>query len=457
MLHFYKINRILALQTSSFCLLLALNACISNKTGNTPAAADPKVIKIAEGWANNSVNVVAFRKNSLVTHKGLQYAAWYDADRSVVLAKRKSGAETWEVKKTDFKGNAADAHNTISIMVDGKGYLHVSWDHHNNKLNYARSVSPGSLTLTDRMPMTGLHERAVSYPEFYRMPNGNLMFFYRDGGSGQGNMVINWYDANTQKWTQRHSRLIDGEKKRNAYWQATIDNQGTIHVSWVWRESPNVASNHDLAYARSRDGGVTWEKSSGEKYELPITEQKAEMAMGIPQKSELINQTSMATDEQGNPFIATYWREAGSTVPQYQLVYNIGKGWQKRSLNFRTTPFSLSGVGTKRIPIARPQVLVKNAREKASVLLIFRDEERGNKASALVLPRIADGKWSITDLTQESLGSWEPTYDTELWKEKQILNLFVQKVEQVDGEGQASLAPQPVQVVEWVPNFKGLE
>ena len=432
---------------------IALFTCLLTTSCTTTRLAEPTVTTVGDGWANNSVNAVVFRKNSLVTHEGTQYAAWYDNDRNVVLAKRKSGSADWEIHKTNFKGNAADAHNSISIMVDGEGYLHLSWDHHNNQLNYARSVSPGSLQMTDRMPMTGQHERVVSYPEFYRLQNGNLMFFYRDGGSGQGNMVINSYDTNTKEWTQLHSNLIEGEGQRNAYWQAHIDEQGTIHVSWVWRESPNVASNHDLSYARSTDGGKTWEKSTGEMYSLPITAATAEQAWAIPQNSELINQTSMGADAEGNPFIATYWREAGSEIPQYHLVYHNGKAWEALQLDFRKTPFSLSGVGTKRIPIARPQVLVKNAGDNTSVLMLFRDEERGNKASAVVIDKLSDSKWSIVDLTQESLGSWEPTYDTELWKERGVLNLFVQKVEQVDGEGKADVPPQPIQVVEWKPSF----
>ena len=57
------------------------------------------------------------------------------------------------------------------------------------------------------------------------------------------------------------------------------------------------------------------------------------------------------------------------------------------------------------------------------------------------------------DLAAVDLGSWEPTYDTELWKEKRLMNLFVQKVVQVDSEGKADIPPQPVQVLEWKPDF----
>ena len=136
-------------------MVIFLSACLFVTSCTIVRLSKPTITTVADGWANNSVNVVAFRKNSLVTFQNTQYAAWYDADQSVILAKRKSSIDNWELQKTKYKGNAADAHNTISIMVDGQGYLHLSWDHHNNPLNYARSVSPGSLQLTDKMPMTG--------------------------------------------------------------------------------------------------------------------------------------------------------------------------------------------------------------------------------------------------------------------------------------------------------------
>jgi hypothetical protein len=264
-----------------------------------------RLIDVDLGWANNSVNTVVFRKNSLVSFKDTQFIAYYNSDRHVVVGKRKIGTNKWLLKQTPYIGNTNDAHNTISIMVDGQGYLHMAWDHHNHPLRYCRSISPGSLELTEKMAMTGETEQKVSYPEFHKLPNGNLLFFYRDGGSGQGNLVINRYDVRSKKWERLHSNLIDGEGQRNAYWQAFVDSKGTIHISWVWRESPDVASNHDMGYARSTDGGKTWMKSTGQKYQLPIIAPSAEYACKIPQKSELINQTSMFADASGRVYIAT--------------------------------------------------------------------------------------------------------------------------------------------------------
>jgi hypothetical protein len=411
-------------------------------------AAKNKLVPVADAWAGNSVNAVVFRKNSLVTYKKTQFIGFYNTAGKLVLGKRKLGSVHWEVKETAFRGNIQDAHNTISIMVDGDGYLHVSWDHHGNALNYARSVAPLSLQLTDKIPMTGSQETNVTYPEFYKLPTGDLIFIYRDGRSGKGNLAMNRYDLKTKTWTQLHANLIDGEGKQNAYWQACVDKSGTIHVSWVWRSSPDVASNHDMCYARSTDGGKTWEKSTGEKYTLPINGTTAEYACRIPQNSELINQTSMTTDDAGNPFIASYWRSGNSDIPQYHLIYKANQTWNDVSSGFRNTAFTLGGTGTKRIPISRPQILVSGRGATASVRLLFRDSERAEKVSLAICKNVSQDNWEIVDLTDSGVGAWEPSYDTELWKNKKRLNIYVQKVEQVDAEGVAQTHAETVYVLE---------
>ncbi len=419
------------------CVCLVYTANSQESTSSTIAT---------NGWANNSVNTVVFRKNALITFKNNQYAAYYDINQFVVLAKRKLNSQKWEVVRTQYKGDASDAHKSISIMIDGNGYLHMGWGQHNNSLNYARSMRPESLMLGNKQSMLSQKESKVSYPEFYKLANGNLLFFYRDGGSGNGNLVINQYDLKTHSWKRIQDNLIDGEGKRNAYVQTTIDVKGTIHLSWVWRETPDVASNHDLCYAKSTDGGLTWEKSDGVVYQLPINAKNAEYALKIPQNSELINQTSMYANEKGQPFIATYWRDEGQTVPQYHIVYKTGENWIVNALTFRKTPFTLSGGGTKKIPISRPQLISWSN----NVALIFRDVERGNKVSIAVCKDLKANLWACNDLSQTGVGEWEPTFDTELWATKKRLDLFIQKVEQLDGEGKANTVPTPVQVLFWL-------
>ncbi|WP_035647930.1 BNR repeat-containing protein [Flavobacterium sp. ASV13] len=426
--HFYKIL---------FFLFFSLFSCVAQQNVE---------ILVGNGWSSNSVNTVKFRKNALTTFKDFQFIAYYDNDGYVILGKRKLNSTNWQIVKTPYSGNVKDAHNTISIAIDGDGYLHISWDHHDTKLRYAKSKSPLSLDLDKEESMTGIAEQKVTYPEFHNLPNGNLVFFYRSGASGRGNMILNLYSVKEKKWSQLQSNLLNGEEQRSAYWQARVDKKGTIHLSWVWRESWDVSTNHDICYARSFDGGLTWEKSNGEKYNLPITVTSAEIAWKIPEKSSLINQTSMIADGNGNPYIANYWCE--NSIPQFQIVYLENGIWKKTNTGFRKTSFYLGGGGTKKIPISRPDLLIKEEGKNRNLYLLFRDAERENKVSMAYKNLNQNTPWKITDLTTASIGEWEPNYDISLWEKQKKLHIFLQNVNQVDGEGLAKSEPTMVRVLE---------
>lgn len=403
-----------------------------------------RLIEVGEGYSSTSVNTTIFRNSSLALADGRQYVAYYDAEGWMVIGCRALGSEEWRLSRSQYRGNVRDAHNGISLMVDGAGYLHVAFDHHGHPLNYCRSVAPHTLTLGDKVPMVGRDEQDVTYPEFYRLANGDLLFAYRSGASGRGNLVLNRYSCSEACWERVQDVLIDGENQRNAYWQLYVDAAGTIHLSWIWRETWLVETNHDLCYARSTDGGKTWYKTTGEQYILPIRQSNAEYACHIPQNSELINQTSMSADAAGNPYIATYWRDADSEVPQYRLVWHDGAQWQSQQISDRQSPFSLKGGGTKMIPIARPRMVVHKKRG----YYLFRDAERGSKVSMYYTKNIRKGKWHAKDLTDFSVDAWEPSYDAELWKARRKLHLFVQETHQGDGERTVEGKPTPVYVLE---------
>mgnify|MGYP000340991411 CR=1 FL=1 len=53
-----------------------------------------------------------------------QIAAYYDYYGTIVLAKRVNEGQ-WFYEWTGLKGDITDAHNTISVAVDGDGYIHL--------------------------------------------------------------------------------------------------------------------------------------------------------------------------------------------------------------------------------------------------------------------------------------------------------------------------------------------
>ena len=252
---------------------------------------------VGKGWARSSVNTVIFRTSSVVTHRGFQYTAWYDDSARVVLAKRRLATDKWTVRVTPYTNDVTDAPNAIVLAVDGDGIRHVAWAEHARALHYARGMSAGSLELGPSVAMTGAHETRVTYPQFYALRGGDLLFIYRDGQSGRGDVMLNRWSVRQRAWRAVAHPLISGEGARNAYVNTlAIDARGGWHLSWCWRESPDVASNHDVVYAHSTDEGQSWRSSKGVRYTLPMTASTAEVAWAVPQGHELINQTTMTVD-----------------------------------------------------------------------------------------------------------------------------------------------------------------
>jgi hypothetical protein len=427
-------------------LFLALPAC---KTGLNSESPPVRTVPIGEGWSRNSVNAVIFRTHAVTTHKQSQYASYYDDDGRVILARRTLGESEWEVHDTDFRGNTRDAHNAISIAVDGAGYVHLSWDHHGHPLTYRRSLEPGSFAFTEALSMTGRNEDVVTYPEFYHLADGGFVFMYRHGASGDGRILLNRYNAETREWSVLQHPLIDGEGRRNAYTNAlAIDSEGNWHLSWIWRDTPDVATNHNICYAVSPDEGRTWYASDGRRYQLPITYDQSEVVREIPVNSDLINQCSMTVDSRGRPVIAMYWRAPGEEVPQYYLVWHEGEAWRTNQVSERTTPFRLAGGGTRRIPISRPKVAVD---DHDRVYVIYRDEERGGRISVARSLDSERVRWEHRDLSENSVGQWEPNFDVRLWERDRTFHIFKQFVGQGQAETIEEIPPQTVSILEWTP------
>jgi hypothetical protein len=433
--------------------LLALGGPLM--TSEDPAGTARLIPISGAAWAGSSVNVVANVRQSVFTHGRTQFAAFYDADRFMVLARRSLDADGWETRRTAYQGNVADAHNSISLVVDRAGVLHVAWDHHASQLNYARAVAPGSIELGPRQAMTGQLESRVTYPQFSRLLGGDLLFLYRDGASGRGTLALNRYSVAKGTWTAVQTDLIAGEGERSPYWDMTIDRQGTLHLAWVWRESPDVATNHDICYARSADEGRTWSGSDGTRVAVPITARTAEYAVRIPQNSNLMNSPAITADGEGRPYVTTYWSASPGAPPRFHVVHREGTAWRSIEGPARSDVFTLSGGGTKAPPISRAVVLVERAGQASRIHLIYRDSgpAGSGRVTAATLERPGARTWTLRDLTSDSVGAWEPAIDPAAWSGLRQVHMLVQRVTQRDGDDRTGVAaPTPIGLLVWSPS-----
>src|SRR3954470_5245242 len=83
------------------------------RTGTTTLDSQAVYFVSYDGLVNNN----SFQKNGLLTYRGYQYAAWYTADRSAVVARRALGATTWSKITLGHKLKSDDSHNVISMGV----------------------------------------------------------------------------------------------------------------------------------------------------------------------------------------------------------------------------------------------------------------------------------------------------------------------------------------------------
>lgn len=389
--------------------------------------------EIAPGWAETSVNVEIHRKQALASGGGYQFAAFYDERARVVVARRESDGDAWTTATTPFTGDAEDPHNTINIALDGEGTVHLAWDHHRSPLRYARSLAAYGLEFGAPEAMLGEREDAVTYPEFHALPDGDLLLLYRDGGSGRGDAVLNRWRAREGRWSRVHDTLLDGEGERNAYWQAVVAPGGELHLAWVWRETPDVATNHDMHHAVSTDGGVTWRAFDGTPLAVPFGAESVPPALAIPEGSNLINQTSIAVAADGRPFVATHFRTAEEPVTQIRLIYPSADGsWTSSAVSAFEEDFELGGTGAKAVPVSRPLVLADPDGTAPALAVVWRDRRAGGRAliaSADTLPDVGDAvSWHVAPLADDDLGYWEPVHDAARWRERGELDLLLQRV-----------------------------
>ncbi len=298
-----------------------------------PPRTDPIVLDVDQVWSGHPVPF------ALVTHGDWQFVAYYAANQQMVVASRQLEEETWQTQMLPTS-IGWDSHNYIAMATDSEGYVHVSGNMHNVPLIYFRTTQPLDVSSFERVPsMVGSNEQSCTYPEFFEGPSGNLVFAYRDGGSGNGDHIFNSYDVNTKQWKRLlDTPLTDGEGQRNAYPVGPIQGpQGYWHLVWVWRDTPDASTNHDISYTRTMDL-VQWEQGNGSPQQLPIRIGTGDIVDPVPSGGGMINNnTKVGFDQDARPIVSYHKYDAGGNTQLYnarlennQWVVHQTSNWDYR-------------------------------------------------------------------------------------------------------------------------------
>lgn len=267
----------------------------------------------------------------LLTHKGWQFVAYYDANRQMSVAQRRLGEREWKITKLD-SWVEWDSHNYITMAFDADDVLHLSGNLHVNPLIYFRAEKPlDASTLQPIHRMTGELEQRATYPTFFNSPEGELIFTYRDGSSGSGNNLFNMYDRKTRSWRRLLEQpLIDGEGERNAYplLPPVAGPDGYFHLSWVWRDTIHAETSHSPGYARSRNL-VDWMTACGQPLELPIRFGTPGVIIDpIPVEAGILNGSNIVGFDLDGLVVLAYHKFDDEGNTQLYFARHDGSDWQ---------------------------------------------------------------------------------------------------------------------------------
>jgi hypothetical protein len=273
----------------------------------------------------------------------------------------------------------------------------------------------------------------ITYPRFFQVPDGELQFCYRRGGSGGGDRMLVDYNSGEGKW--ENTRQIDsgeglfeddmGESSSrcsypNGY---TYGSNGKLHATWVWRETPSDP-NHDLIYVYSEDKGRTWLNNEGhETNGPPGIKSPGIVVADIPRFLGLMNTHGQAVDSKGR-IHAVMWhcteetlRAEGSkpgehrwgldSAHRYHHYWRDEEGsWQHRELPW------VSG--------SRPKLFID---EKDNTYLLY--EKEGNLEIAAASTKTGYSDWSVVHVEQGPFVN-EMLGDPYRWTQEGILSVMVQ-------------------------------
>lgn len=450
--------------TNIIIIIIGLAACSFQKNES-----ELKVIKVSksrvdvahtiEGKWGTFINGKSYQQMPLDSYKDWQYTTYYDQKRRLSIARRKLPDGKWQVIHFDdyiFKGN--DNHNVTVLGICQKdGTIHLSYDHHNDTLNY-RVSQPGVANNPDTIKWSkdlfsdtrdwlkkGIPITRLTYPIFVQTPKGNLLFINRFGTPVNGQVRLSVYDPGNKGWSDSwnvtspeglYSFGGKTSKSRFAYLNgAHYGPSGRLHISWCWRENMGSVFRN-VNYAYSDDNGMQWHNSAGQKIAGPdkpistdspgikvwdVTPNQGQEVMmgqyvdGLDRPHIVISRLRdgeellpLGKRDESKSAYYHYWRDNKGTWHQNEIYYPIGMGAdsERNRAKILSTPDN-------------------------DLIVIFNNQTKIVLVSATAKNQFQD--WKVI---HKEDGSWdgEPLPDLSRWREEGMLSIYMQKDPSKSGE-----------------------
>ncbi|MBC8876516.1 MAG: BNR-4 repeat-containing protein, partial [Planctomycetes bacterium] len=120
---------------------------------------------------------------------------------------------------------------------------------------------------------------------------------------------------------------------------------GLFHVVWVWRDTPDCATNHHLSYARSRDL-KHWETAAGDAVNLPFALEQSKLCVDpVPSGGGIINGCErLAFDSACRPIISYHKSDEDGHMQIYVTRFEDGQ-WRRHPITAWNKNITFGGGG----------------------------------------------------------------------------------------------------------------
>ncbi len=415
-----------------------------------------------DAFGDTAVNTAMLRCCNPVTDiaTGIQYLGFHTQPvPKLALAKRTYSGGVWGALTVDTSAvgtTASDQHNFFSLATDAASRLHLAGDMHGAAMRYDRLVS-GDINFsayeTPPIVSGSTLESSVTYPTFIRLADGDLLMFFRDGGAGDGTLVMYRWDSTGATWSTVHTTLVDGEGAESFYpWQIRYNlATGKLHIGGCWRVSADLNTNHDVIYfylLESEDFANAY-KVSGAAQTLPVTRANADKAKTIAVQTGLLNTGGTGWKADDTP-ILSYFRDPGDGFSQLYVAHRVAGAWVENAVpgdqRANCLPFTLAET-TGDWPLSvfsSPSLLVDGNR----TIIVGTYTTLGTGVWAWVCEDSSLEEWQPYSIHTTDVQEWACVADLPQWDTNGELYCLHQKAARPTA---ADIGAQTLSILRWRP------
>lgn len=281
----------------------------------------PETVTITKEFEFNDASKVTGSdwQTPVATYNGAIYYVYVTRQlRTLIVKKSSDGSISKSVIFEETDRNPW--YNGASVCVDRDGYIHVAGNMHHSPFNHPKTGNPyyeyawqyvvsdkpediSSFSFVGDDQTRTIPGTWITYPSFARDPNGVLYVAFRHRikfGTGWSPGIlaaaIARYDSDAKVWVMLGGTHYP-HRKKTFFWNNSgadgtayqpyrprifFDRHNRMHVTWVVDDGNGSSGYHThVLYAFSDDGGDTFKRADGSRYEtLPITLANADVVVG---------------------------------------------------------------------------------------------------------------------------------------------------------------------------------